>query len=132
MIDKNLICPCCSKKYYIDCCQPIHSNPNSADSCENLMRSRYSAFVLCDISFLKFTQYPSKRELHNYKEIENWTKRVIWKKLEIIKSDGSINLNSGFVEFKAYFIENGSLDYIHGKSTFIYENLQWYYVDELN
>jgi SEC-C motif-containing protein len=125
---QNIICPCSSEQLYIDCCKKIHNNPNSANSPEKLMRARYSAFVLYNVDFLKYTQYPPTRKLHNYKEIEHWTKSVEWKKLNVLHSIQ--NNNIGFVEFQAFYIEKIKLECIHGKSNFILENNQWYYTDE--
>jgi len=46
-------CPCNPTKKYSNCCQKAHHNINSVTSAEVLMRSRYSAFVLANIEYLK-------------------------------------------------------------------------------
>jgi len=50
-------CPCGSNKPFSSCCQPIIAN-DSANTAEQLMRSRYSAFVLGDGEYLLKTWHP--------------------------------------------------------------------------
>jgi SEC-C motif-containing protein len=50
-------CPCGSNKPFTSCCQPIIAN-DSASTAEQLMRSRYSAFVLGDAEYLLKTWHP--------------------------------------------------------------------------
>ncbi|CAL2104534.1 Sec-C motif domain protein [Tenacibaculum sp. 190130A14a] len=123
-------CPCNPNKKYIDCCKIAHTNIDDVTTAEQLMRSRYSAFVLADIAYLQKSHHtttrPNKREK---KEILQWTKSVQWLKLEVLNtSKGGSNDIIGTVEFKAYFIENGQIDIIHENSTFSKENNHWVYV----
>jgi len=115
-------CPCNSSKSYIDCCKKAHQNIHTVNTAEELMRSRYTAFVLADIEYLQKSHHtatrPSKREK---KEILNWTKSVEWVRLEII------NTTKNTVEFKAYFMECGKLEVIHENSFFCKENTHWVY-----
>ena len=122
-------CPCNPKKKYADCCQKAHDNIHSVYTAETLMRSRYSAFVLANITYLQKSHYsatrPSKKEK---KELLKWTTSVTWIKLEVLHSNkGSVNDSSGTVEFKAYFMENGVVDIIHEISFFCKENGHWVY-----
>jgi SEC-C motif-containing protein len=117
-------CPCNQHKLYKDCCQKAHKDINTVISAEQLMRSRYSAFVLADIKYLHKSHHSSTRlSKKEYKELEKWTKSVKWVKLEIL------NCIENFVEFKAYFIENGSVDCIHENSNFCKENNHWVYLN---
>ena len=92
-------------------------------SAEELMRSRYSAFVLANIEYLQKSHHsttrPSKREK---KEIEKWTKSVNWLKLEVL------NTIRDTVEFKAFFMENGAVNVIHENSKFCKQNNHWVYL----
>jgi SEC-C motif-containing protein len=116
-------CPCNPNKKYSDCCQKAHQNINAVTSAEELMRSRYSAFVLANIEYLQKSHHsttrPSKREK---KEIEKWTKSVNWLKLEVL------NTTRDTVEFKAFFMENGAINVIHENSKFCKENNHWVYL----
>ncbi len=116
-------CPCNPNKLYEDCCKKAHKNINDVNSAEQLMRSRYSAFVLADIKYLKKSHHNSTQlSKKEYQELENWTKSIKWVKLEIL------NFKENLVEFKAHFIENGNLNIIHENSFFCKENNYWVYL----
>ncbi|WP_343329600.1 YchJ family protein [Polaribacter staleyi] len=120
-------CPCNPVKLYKDCCQKAHNNIESITSAEQLMRSRYSAFVLADIKYLHKSHHSTTRlSKKEYKELEKWTKSVKWVKLEIINSTEST------VRFNAFFLENGNLESIQENSTFCKENGYWVYLDAKN
>ncbi|MBP8793561.1 MAG: SEC-C domain-containing protein [Lutibacter sp.] len=122
-------CPCGSGKTYENCCEIAHKNILNVITAEALMRSRYSAFVLANMDYLKKSWHssnkPSKNEI---KEIVAWTQSVIWHKLEILStSKGLKNDNEGYVEFKAYYYEGFILNNIHENSFFVKENGHWVY-----
>jgi len=48
MID-NQMCPCGSQKTYESCCGNFHSGLALPETAEELMRSRYSAYVKQDV-----------------------------------------------------------------------------------
>lgn len=56
----NLPCPCGSSIGYDECCGLLHRG-RPATSAEQLMRSRYSAFVLRDLDYLRASWHPSTR-----------------------------------------------------------------------
>ena len=117
-------CPCNPNRLYKDCCQKAHKNIKKVISAEQLMRSRYSAFVLADIKYLNKSHHSSTRPSEKeYKELELWARSVRWVKLEILNS------KEYFVEFKATFIENGSFDIIQENSVFCKENNYWVYLN---
>ncbi len=121
-------CPCQSGQPYDNCCHPIISNQSPAPSAEQLMRSRYTAFCIADINYLMRSHHKSTRPLKDKNEILQWTKSVQWIDLKIIsKSKGTESDSDGYVEFKAFYIENGSIQVIHENSYFVKENGIWYY-----
>jgi SEC-C motif-containing protein len=127
-----MYCPCNKSNLYLVCCGAIHKNIFLAKTAEQLMRSRYSAFVLNNMDYLKLSHSSKTVKSFNFKNTSKWTKQVQWIKLDILNTEyGLVNDISGFVEFKAYFKENGFLEYIHGKSTFEIENNHWVYLDEI-
>ena len=119
---KNKICPCCSGKQFIVCCQPLHLNKKLAQNPEELMRSRYTAFAEVEVDYLMNTTHLSLRKQLVLSEIEEWARENEWQKLEIIRSDKKI------VEFKAYFKSvKGKDDIHHELSEFVKEKGLWYY-----
>ena len=117
-------CPCNPNKKYADCCQKAHQNIHAVTSAEQLMRSRYSAFVLANINYLQKSHHTSTRPYKQEKrKIEKWTKSVKWIRLEVLNS------TENTVEFKAFFMENKNIEVIHENSKFCKENEHWVYLD---
>ncbi|PQJ32370.1 Sec-C motif domain protein [Nonlabens arenilitoris] len=126
-------CPCDTQRLYKNCCAIAHHQINDVATAQQLMRSRYSAFVIGDIDFLQRSHHssmrPSKKEA---REIKQWTQSVDWIKLEVLQTNkGLKNDLTGTVEFKAYFMENGRVDVIHEHSRFCKENGHWVYLDAM-
>ena len=116
-------CPCNPAKNYSDCCKKAHQNILSVATVEDLMRSRYSAFVLANVEYLQKSNHSSTRPSKKEKrELEKWTKSVNWLKLEVLNS------TENTVEFKAFFMENGAVNVIHENSKFCKENEHWVYL----
>jgi SEC-C motif-containing protein len=122
-------CYCGNSKPYTDCCEIGHKNLTEIKTAEQLMRSRYSAFVLANGDYLMATHHNSTRLIKEKKAIVKWTKSVQWIRLEVLEtSKGSENDIKGIVTFNAYFFENGKVDLINEKSAFVKENNQWFYL----
>jgi SEC-C motif-containing protein len=117
-------CFCGSPKPFSKCCSPIIKGTASAASAEELMRSRYSAYVVGDADYIIASTHVSERGSLVKDEVADWARSNIWKQLEIIKADAST------VEFKAHFRNrNGKLQVHHEKSTFVYQEGKWFYKD---
>ena len=54
-------CPCGTGRRYDACCGPHHRGSARAATAEELMRSRYSAFVAGEASYLLRTWHPATR-----------------------------------------------------------------------
>lgn len=122
-------CYCGSLTSYSNCCQKAHKNIAEAKTAEQLMRSRYSAFVLANGEYLMQSHHSSTRPLKEKKAIVKWAKSVEWIKLEVLETTkGTAKDTEGIVTFKAYFYENGKVDVIHEKSAFLKENNHWSYL----
>ncbi len=121
-------CFCNSSQLFEYCCQPIILGKREAQTAEQLMRSRYSAFVVANINYLMNTHHPKTRPSKDKKSILKWTRSVEWKGLEIITTSVCEPSSlEAYVEFKASFIEDGTLANIHENSYFVKENGKWLY-----
>ncbi|AQS92825.1 Sec-C motif domain protein [Polaribacter sp. BM10] len=119
-------CPCNPNKLYKNCCKKAHDDIFSVKTSEELMRSRYSAFVLGNTDYLHKSHHSTTRLSNKeYKELKKWTKSVDWAKLQIHNS------TNNSVEFTAFFIENGNLETIKEHSTFCKENNHWVYLNAI-
>lgn len=122
-------CYCGNNKTFSECCEVFHKNGGKTETAEQLMRSRYSAFVLANGDYLMLSHHSSTRPIKEKKAIINWAKSVQWIKLEVHEtSKGTPTDNEGTVTFDAYFFENGKVDVIHEKSAFVKENNLWKYL----
>ena len=121
----NTHCICTSGKAYKDCCQPFHLQLNKPETCEQLMRSRYSAFCLQLGEYLFTTYHPNIRGNLTVEQLSE--KSLDWTNLEIISSE-SLKA-TGYVEFKASFMIQGQLNVHHERSNFVKEREQWLYCD---
>lgn len=90
------------------------------------MRSRYSAYVLGDESYLLKTWHSSTRPV--MLNLEQDTNE--WIKLELLKVQaGKPKDNEGSVEFVAHFKAQNQRQQLHEVSRFIQEDEQWFYLD---
>ena len=107
----------------------FHLNHGKTETAQQLMRSRYSAFVLANGDYLMETHHSSTRPTSEKKAIVKWAKSVEWIKLEVQEATKGLEKDEeGTVTFNAYFYETGKVDVIHEKSAFIKENNKWYYL----
>jgi len=84
---------------------------------EELMRSRYDAFVREDWEYVAKTSVSQKlAELQGSVPLK-------WIKLNVL------NAYDNFVEFKAYYIQDSKIELVHEKSRFIQEDGVWKYKD---
>ncbi len=104
------------------CCALFHAGEPAPDA-EHLMRSRYSAFVVGNVSYLLDTWHASTRPATLVLEAG-----ARWLGLEI-KSHRMTGPDSAEVEFVARFRAAGRAVRQHELSRFVREAGRWYYVD---
>lgn len=123
-------CPCGSAKEVKTCCAPLHAGERKAQTAEELMRSRYSAFVLSEIDYIIETNHADTRHEINRAEVEEWSKSSSWNGLEVVSTEnGGANDDSGIVEFKANYTLDGKPVVHHERGEFSKVAGQWYFVD---
>ncbi len=119
-------CPCGSPTGYEFCCGRLH-NGQIATSAEQLMRARYSAYVLKREDFLLASWHASSRpaslDLAAQQPAPRWLGLDIRQYLDIDE-------NHSVVEFVArYRLGGGRAQRQHETSRFVREGGQWYYLD---
>jgi len=125
--NQDISCPCKSGKAYTACCQPLHEKRVIANSAQQLMRSRYSAFVLKNTSYLIATLHPSKRESNDELVLKQTMDETQWLGLKLIKHHQKSDATT--VEFVAFYQGDSEIEQLHEKSRFIHENKHWFYLD---
>ena len=121
-------CPCYSQKDYLSCCESYIMGKNIPETPEALMRSRYTAYTMANIDYIKQTMRGKASVGFHEIDAARWAKRVRWIKLTVVSSVIE-NSNTGYVEFEACLVEGSRLKSMHEKSKFICEEGRWYYVD---
>jgi len=117
-------CPCDSGKPYPQCCGHFHAGAVPATATE-LMRSRYSAYVLGLATYLQQTWHPSSCPADLGLD-ETPMRR--WLGLTIRRSDEQ-DATHATVEFIARFKINGRAYRLHETSRFVREDGRWWYLD---
>ncbi|NDH08527.1 MAG: hypothetical protein EBY16_02705 [Gammaproteobacteria bacterium] len=125
--EKLLRCPCGTGKTYMNCCGVFISNQNTPATPEELMRSRYTAYVQVNVNYIAQTMKSPAADSFDADDLRMWSKKAQWMGLDVIKTRQE--LNKGIVEFRAYYCINGKKSILHEISEFNFENGQWYYVN---
>lgn len=122
-------CYCGNLKTYKTCCKVFHLNNGKTETAQQLMRSRYSAFVMANGDYLMETHHSKTRKIIDKNDIVTWAKSVQWIKLEVLETTkGLKNDTEGTVTFNAYFYDRGKVDVIYEKSAFVKEDNYWKYL----
>ncbi len=104
------LCPCGSGNSYQQCCEEIITGNRSAQTAEQLMRARYSAYVFAEMDFIFESTHPEHREGYDHAGTKTWAETAEWLGLEIISTRrGGPDESIGEVEFIARFNEKGEL-----------------------
>lgn len=124
-------CHCGSDKKFEICCQPFIQGTAKPPTAEALMRSRYTAFVLKDIGYIKKTTAPEQRKGFDEAGTRKWAETADWKGLQILKTEkGSEADKKGVVEFQVTYGENGKTLEHHEVSEFRKDDSgTWFFVD---
>lgn len=139
-------CPCCSGKEFTICCEPLLLGKQHAETPEQLMRSRYTAFAQRDVDYIFATMTGPALTNVSREETQAFVDHVKWTGLEIIdispiKSSHEVNnknnesdeklesYQEGFVEFAAHYIEDDDAQILSERSRFIKkDNDKWFYI----
>tara|TARA_R110001592_G_scaffold38315_1_gene126441 strand:+ start:6934 stop:7338 length:405 start_codon:yes stop_codon:yes gene_type:complete len=119
-------CPCGSDIKYSACCEPFLTSKDKPATAEQLMRSRYCAFVTENKTYLINSWHLDKRPTNI-----DFDPNTKWLGLKVKKCKAGLAIDSvGWVEFVARFKIAGKAERIEELSYFIKDNQQWFYVCE--
>ncbi|WP_158580023.1 YchJ family protein [Geodermatophilus marinus] len=119
-------CPCGTGSPYDECCGPLHAGAPAATA-EQLVRSRYSAFVVGDTGYLLATWHPSTRP-----RTLDPDPAVRWTGLEVLATTGGgLLAGEGTVEFRASWVVDREPGAQHEVSRFVRDGGAWRYLDAL-
>lgn len=117
-------CYCGSEKSFSTCCERFILKKENPKTAEQLMRSRYSAYVVKAIDYLVETTHLSQRKYYPKKALLAWANECQWKRLQILQT------TANEVAFSAVYADSkGNLHEHREWSTFVFENDSWYYLE---
>jgi len=122
-------CPCGSGDPLSECCGRYHGGL-PAPSAERLMRSRYSAYVLGLVDYLKATTLPAQQQALDVQSMKDWSATSTWLGLEVEDSQ----LIGGQPEharvmFTARWHDSAGQHAQHERSAFVQNDGRWYFID---
>ncbi|MCW8831618.1 MAG: YchJ family metal-binding protein [Gammaproteobacteria bacterium] len=116
-------CPCGSGESFAHCCEKLLNGSATAETAEQLMRSRYSAYAEENENYLKNTWHAETRP-----ETIEFVPTIKWTRLRIKNTDkGGVNDEQGTIEFIATYKTNGRAFQLHEVSRFVRINGCWVY-----
>jgi SEC-C motif-containing protein len=128
-------CPCGGGPYG-RCCRPLHRQERLADTAEELMRSRYSAFALGEIEHLLRTQPSDQTLAQRRRSLEATCRQLRWRELVIVALEaGGCADQEGTVTFEAHYSASGERGVLRECSRFAREGGKpdgaWLYLEAL-
>ena len=122
----RIACPCGSGRLYPACCARWHmgSFKLRAPDAETLMRSRFSAYVMDDLTYLRDTWAPETRP----EKIEPNPDNLKWLGLQV-KQVENIDDTHANVTFVARYRLSGRGMRMQETSRFRQERGRWFYID---
>ena len=129
-MNKEDNCPCSSGKKYGECCGPVLDGLVRAETAEQLMRARYSAYATGHIAFLKTSATQAVQEEFDEQASTNWSRAARWHGLEILRTEkGQAGDTTGVVEFRAIYTANNEFCNHHEVAKFVKEADGWKFED---
>ena len=116
-------CYCDSRIEFSECCELFLNCSLKPSTPKELMRSRYSAYVLGNGAYLVATTVEENRYEDDIKLIQEFSSSVAWLKLDIVAE------GKNMVEFKAYYRDADGVKVQHERSSFIFKDKMWLYRD---
>ena len=124
----NQSCPCQSELLLNQCCGPKIEDRTKAATAEELMRSRYSAFVLQEIDYIVETFHPETRHKAVRQDIADWSQNSHWEGFHLISTkDGAENDDEGEVEFVVRYQARGKAHVHRECSRFVKNEGSWFF-----
>jgi SEC-C motif-containing protein len=118
-------CPCGSGEPFAGCCRPLHIGDRQAETAEELMRSRYSAYAVGDLDYVWRSWHPKTRPASLSPDTG-----LEWLGLEIVDvAAGGRDHDTGEVEFRATYRQGRRTGTLHERSRFAVRARRWFYVD---
>ena len=125
-----MACPCGKGESLEVCCGPVLSGKRQAETAEELMRARYTAYATGDVDFIVESHDADRKGEVDRKNTEIWSKGSEWLGLEITSTEkGTPEDDTGIVEFIARYKVKGTKIEHRERALFRKQNERWVFVD---
>lgn len=123
------ICPCGSGSLLDNCCGRYHRSGCAPDA-RQLMRSRYSAYVLGLVDYLVATTLPAQQARLDQAAMAAWSAEATWLGLEVEQAEviGGTPEHA-FVTFTARWHDRQGEHSHRERSAFVQVEGRWYFID---
>lgn len=123
-------CPCNSGLDYSKCCEPYIKGDVLPETCEALLRSRYSAYTLGELDYIYDTIHPEQKAQHDKKATKKWSEESSWLGFEILDINKGLKEDEeGVIEFKVKYRQKLETITHHEMAVFKKEEDRWYFFD---
>lgn len=120
-------CPCLTGRPYGECCGRFHRGDALAPTAELLMRSRFSAYALGDVAYVRRTWHATTRPAAL--ELDD---ALRWYRLDVLGTTGGGLFDvDGTVEFRAFYRAPSGPGVLHEASRFVRTDGEWVYLDAI-
>ncbi|SEA41009.1 YchJ family protein [Alkalimonas amylolytica] len=121
-------CYCGSGLSYSHCCQPYHSGLRQAETCEQLMRSRYSAFCLKELPYLQLSCVAELQVEQSPEQMRDFVSQVHFVRLQLLPLPHVVFSNDeGYVHFQVWYLLGNQLHSFSELSHFVRQQDRWLY-----
>jgi len=121
-------CPCGLNSPFTDCCGPLIRGVSYADTAEDLMRSRFTAYVEKNWNYLIQTTCADERPGKSAEALAESNQDTEWLRLEVMGlRQGGIEDQEGEVSFAAYYQDAEGEKVLRETSKFFREDGRWKY-----
>lgn len=140
----RMFCFCGRATEYAHCCAPFHQGLDQPAHPEQLMRARFSAYVLKDVNYIARTYHPSQQSINASAEISQFATQARFLSLKVLDLAGAESLKPengvrwsevpaaeqiGYVHFIATFLLGERLETLEELSRFVMDHGVWSYLD---
>ena len=123
-------CPCGSGALLTECCGPILDYARKAETAEQLMRARYTAYATSNIDFLYGSSGEAVQQEFDPEASRRWAEGSEWNGMQILATEqGQAQDSEGVVEFIARYSVNGTEFEHHERSFFQRIDGEWKFID---
>jgi len=123
-------CLCGSGTAFGECCGRFLSGKSAPATALQLMRSRYTAYVLGAVDYILRTHHPDTIDMTDRESVSEWSHGSEWLGLEVIATErGEPSDDEGVVEFVARYQMDGKVRSHRERSRFRKLDGRWLYVD---